>query len=103
MRGTMADPKVLYAVVSVVFAGLMVWLAFVFRTAKEPWAAAPRAVTTGAKRAQSAPLQAEEASDADDSDEDDSDEDSSSNEDGDRITVKNEVATEEAIAKAKKG
>lgn len=34
----MADPKILYAVTAVVFAGLAVWLAFVFRTAKEPWA-----------------------------------------------------------------
>jgi hypothetical protein len=95
----MADPKVLYAVVSVVFAGLMVWLAFVFRTAKEPWAAAPLAVVPVAKAEPAPAVVAEE--DADDEDEED-EEDDADDEEGQKVTVKNEVATEEAIEKAKK-
>lgn len=92
----MADPKVLYAVVSVVFAGLMVWLAFVFRTAKEPWAVAPVAAPPAAAKPEAKPAVAEE--DDEDEDEDEEDEDA----EGEKVTVKNEVATEEAIEKAKK-
>ncbi len=86
----MADPKVLYAVVSVVFAGLMVWLAFVFRTAKEPWAVAPVAAPPAAAKAEpeAAPV------DDDEDDEDDAD--------GENVTTKNDIATEAAIEEAKK-
>lgn len=37
----MADPNTLYAVVSVVFACLAVWVVFMLRTSKEPWAMGP--------------------------------------------------------------
>lgn len=88
----MADPKMLYAVVAVVFAGLAVWLAFVFRTAKEPWARA-------AAPAQAKPEEKPTAAEAED--EDDEEEDEDDDPEGEKVTVKDEAATEEAIEKAK--
>lgn len=90
----MADPKILYAVVSVVFAALAVWLAFVFRSFKEPWAAVPVAAPATAKPA----VAAATAEDEDEDEEDDEDE----SDEPEQVTVKNEAATEEAIEKAKK-
>ena len=94
----MADPKILYAVVSVVFAGLAVWLAFVFRSFKEPWAAAPLAPATPVATTPAAAAAAPEEEEEDEEEEDDEDEQS----EVDQVTVKNEAATEEAIEKAKK-
>ena len=93
----MADPKILYAVVSVVFAGLAVWLAFVFRSFKEPWAAAPLAPATPAATTPAVAAAPEEE------DDEDEDEDEDEESEVEQVTVKNEAATEEAIEKAKKG
>lgn len=77
----MADPKILYAVVSVVFAGLAVWLAFVFRSAKEPWAQNPVAKPKADKEAAPAPaVAADEDDDDDSSDEEDDDADADATE-----------------------
>ncbi|OJY29930.1 MAG: hypothetical protein BGO98_49915 [Myxococcales bacterium 68-20] len=37
MRGAMPEANVLYSVTAVVVAGLIVWVAAVLKTAKEPW------------------------------------------------------------------
>lgn len=83
----MADPKILYAVTAVVFAGLAVWLAFVFRTAKEPWAVAagPAANKAPAAKPSAAPA-----------DEDDEEEDDDASDEEDSADVEDKAKEEKA-------
>lgn len=44
MRGAMPEATVLYSVTSVVVTGLVLWVLFVLKTAKEPWSRPPLTV-----------------------------------------------------------
>jgi hypothetical protein len=50
----MPEPQVLYLVTAAVIAGLVVWVALVLKSAKEPWARAVPAASEGAAGAESA-------------------------------------------------
>jgi hypothetical protein len=69
------DPKTLYAVTALVFAGLTVWLLMVLRNVKEPWA----------KPVAQAPMKLKVPADApgvEDEEQDEDDEDHAKKEDG---------------------
>lgn len=82
----MPEANVLYGVTSVVVLGLVAWVGFVLKTAKEPWARTLPQIETAGLRAEDPPLESPEENDM--------------TSEGDPITAEKVEETKEHIAEA---